>query len=166
MQAIVYTSHTGHTAQYARLLSARMGLPAYDLRQAVKTLPKGTEVLYLGWLCASSVKGYAKAKRRFRLVAVCGVGLCDTGCLIDEVRHAISLPADIPLFTLQGGIDLGALKGVYKMMIATLTKVFVNKKDKTPDDERMIALLTHTADYVSPDHLAAVLAWHEEATKR
>lgn len=161
MKAIVYVSETGHTAQYARLLSARMGLPAYDLKQAKRDLPKGTEIFYMGWLCASTVKGYSKAKRRFSIAAVCGVGLCDTGCLLDEVRRAISLPSDVPLFTLQGGIDLEALRGINKMMIATLTKVFVNKKDKTEDDKRMVELLTHTADYVSVDNLTAVMAWWE-----
>ena len=110
--AILYTSNTGHTCQYAHLLGDRLGLSVYSLPDANKQLPKGSPVIYLGWLHASHVKGYSKAAKRFALCAVCGVGLCDTGTLTDQVRKATSIPVDIPLFTLQGGIDRGRLKGM------------------------------------------------------
>ena len=72
---IVFTSNTGHTEQYARLLGNRIGLPVFSLREAEKSLPAGTPILYLGWIHASHVKGYADAARQFRVCAVCGVGL-------------------------------------------------------------------------------------------
>ena len=34
IEAIVYTSNTGNTAQYAKLLAARTGLPAYSAQEA------------------------------------------------------------------------------------------------------------------------------------
>ena len=80
--AIVYTSNTGHTRQYALLLGEQIGLPVYSLDKANAQLSGGSPVIYLGWLHASHVKGYAKAAARFDLRAVCAVGLCDTGTLI------------------------------------------------------------------------------------
>lgn len=162
MKAIVYTSNTGHTARYAALLGEKTGLPVYDLTAAKKSLNKGDSILYLGWLCASSVKGYSKAKKRYAIAAVCGVGLADTGCLLEEVRKANRIPTDTALFTLQGGIALEELRGVHKMMIAALTKMFVNKKDKTEEDHHMVELLTHTADFVSEDNLTALLEWYAD----
>ena len=89
--AIVYTSNTGYTRQYARLLGEQIGLPVYSLEEANSQLSGGSPVIYLGWIHASHVKGYSKAAKRFAVCAVCGVGLCDTGTLTSEVRTAICI---------------------------------------------------------------------------
>ena len=38
INAIVYTSNTGYTAQYARLLDEKTGMPVYSLDEAEKSL--------------------------------------------------------------------------------------------------------------------------------
>ena len=160
--AILYTSNTGHTCQYAHLLGDRLGLSVYSLPDANKQLPKGSPVIYLGWLHASHVKGYAKAARRFDLRAVCAVGLCDTGTLTDQVRKATSIPEGIPLFTLQGGIDRSRLKGMDKLMISMLTKGLASQKQRSAQDERMLELLSRDESYVSLENLSEVLRWYRE----
>ena len=157
--AIVYTSNTGHTRKYALLLGEQIGLPVYSLDEANAPLSGGSPVIYLGWLHASHVKGYSKAAKRFSLRAVCGVGLCDTGTLTDLVRKATSIPEDIPLFTLQGGIDRSRLKGVDKLMISMLTKGLASQKQRTEQDDRMLQLLSRDESYVSPDNLSEILQW-------
>ena len=156
---IVYTSNTGYTARYAALLSEKTGLPALSLAEAVKTLPQGTPVIYMGWLMAGSVKDYRKAARRFAVQAVCGVGLGDSGAQDDAARKACKLPADVPVFTLQGGMDIGKLKGPYRFAIQMLTKAMAAKKDRTPGEDQMLALLQKGGDYVDAKHLAPVLNW-------
>ena len=160
--AIVYTSNTGHTRQYALLLGERLGLPVYALNEANAQLSGGSPVIYLGWLHASHVKGYSGAAKRFAVCAVCGVGLCDTGPLIYEVRQASSIPEDIPLFTLQGGIDRSRLKGMDKLMISMLTKGLASQKHRSAQDERMLELLSKDENYVSPENLAGLLQWYRE----
>lgn len=160
--AILYTSNTGHTCQYAHLLGDRLGLSVYSLPDANKQLPKGSPVIYLGWLHASHVKGYAKAARRFDLRAVCAVGLCDTGTLTDQVRKATSIPEGIPLFTLQGGIDRSRLKGMDKLMISMLTKGLASKKQRSAQEERMLELLSRDESYVILENLSEVLRWYRE----
>ena len=160
--AIVYTSNTGHTRQYALLLSEQIGLPAYSLEEAGSQLSGGSPVIYLGWLHASHVKGYVKAVRRFDLRAVCAVGLCDTGTLTDQVRKATSIPEGIPLFTLQGGIDRSRLKGIDKLMISMLTKGLASQKQRSVQDDRMLELLSRDENYVSTESLADVLQWYRE----
>ena len=98
--AIIYTSKTGHTRQYAFLLGKEIGLPVYSYDESVYQLPGGSNVIYMGWIHASHIKGYSGAAKRFSVCAVCGVGLCDTGTLISEVRKATSIPEDIPLFSI------------------------------------------------------------------
>ena len=160
--AIVYTSNTGHTRQYALLLGERLGLPVYALNEANAQLSGGSPVIYLGWLHASHVKGYAKAARRFDLRTVCAVGLCDTGTLTDQVRKATSIPEGIPLFTLQGGIDRSRLKGMDKLMISMLTKGLDAQKQRSAQDDRMLELLRRDENYVCPENLAEVLQWYKE----
>ena len=161
--AIVYTSNTGFTARYAAMLGERTALPVYSLDEAKAALAKGTPVIYLGWLMAGTVRGYKKAARRYKICAVCGVGLCDTGSLLTEIRRAEKIPTATPLFTLQGGIDHEKLTGIYKKMIDTLIAFMRKKKNKSEDDARMLYLLENTGDYVSEEHLTDVLHWYDSA---
>ncbi len=59
---IVYTSAAGHTARYAAMLAEATGLPLHRLEET--KLPKDTPILFMGWLFAGNLKGYAKAAKR------------------------------------------------------------------------------------------------------
>ena len=106
MDAILYTTNTGSTEQYAKLLAQKTGLPACSLAEAKKRGFAGAKVVYLGWIMADSVKGYAEAAKRYRVCAVCGVGMGQTGTQTESVRKKSAIPANIPLFTLQGNFDV------------------------------------------------------------
>ena len=163
ISAIVYTSATGATAQYAQLLAGQTHLPVYSLRDARSALADGAEILYLGWIMASSVKGYADAAKRYRVRMVCAVGMAVTGTQLGEVRKASSIPEDTALFTLQGGYHPEKLRGMYSLMMRLMRKALVKqlteKPERTPADEDMIALLEHGGDRVSEENLAQPLAW-------
>lgn len=161
-KAIVFTSNTGFTARYAALLCEKLSLPAYPLADALAKLPKAMPVIYMGWLMAGSVKDYRKAAKHFAIEAVIGVGLGDTGTQDDAARKACRLPADFPVFTLQGGMDRSKLRGGYKAGIDMLTKVMSAKKNRTPGEDRMVDLLIRGGDYVSEKELSAVLAWAQQ----
>ena len=160
--AIVYTSKTGFTRQYAQLLGKRLGLPVYSLEDALYGLDQGSPILYLGWIHASAIRDYRKASKGFTLCAVCGVGLCDTGTLTDQVRKVTAIPASIPLFTLQGGFDRSKLKGLDKLMISMLVKGLSAQEKRSEQDERMLALLQTDGNYVSPENLKGVLDWYAD----
>ena len=160
--AIVYTSKTGFTRQYAQLLGKRLGLPVYSLEDALYGMDQGSPILYLGWIHASVIRDYRKAAKKFSVCAVCGVGLCDTGTLTDQVRKATDIPASIPLFTLQGGFDRSKLKGLDKLMISMLVKGLSSQEKRSEQDERMLALLQTDGNYVSPDNLKEILDWYED----
>ena len=165
VNAIVYTSNTGYTAQYAGLLGKRTGLPVYSLAEAGTKLPAGNCVIYLGWLMAGKVQGYAKAAKRYRVAAVCGVGMGATGSQLADVRKANSLGDELPLFTLQGGFDMGKLKGIYKLMMLVMAKTvgksLANKQDRTAEDQ-MLTLLTQGGSCVSEENLRPVLDWFSD----
>ena len=165
VKAIVYTSNTGTTAQYAGILAEKTGLSCYSMEEAKKSLKAGDEIIYLGWIMASSVKGYKDAKNNFTVRAVAGVGMRPTGTREDEVRNHTGIAGDIPVFVLQGGFDIKKLSGVYKLMMKLMVKA-VSKKlgektDKTPDEEAMLAMMLHGADCVSEENMKSLLEWYQ-----
>ena len=165
MKAIVYTSNTGYTEKYAQLLAEETGLPVYSLEKAGHRLARGTEIIYLGWLMAGKIKGYAAASRRYRIAAVCGVGMSASGSQMQDLQKANKLPPELPLFTLQGGFDLQRLHGIYKLMMQTMTKTvgkgMAAKQNLSPEEDAMLELLLHGGDYVSRENLQAVLSWYQ-----
>ena len=162
MKAIVYTSNTGHTAEYAKILGEKTGLPVYALSEATKQLSNGTEIIYLGWLFANNIKGYKNAAKQYKISAICAVGLCDTGTAIAEVRKVNAISEETPLFTMQGGMDKTKLHGINKVMINMLTKGMDSKKDRTEDDERMLYLLKNDQNYVSEENITAFMKWYKQ----
>lgn len=164
-KAIIYTSNSGHTTKYAEMLGNKLNLPIYSLKEAGKKLEKGTKIIYMGWLFANSVKCYKKAAKRYNIIAVCGVGLCDTGQLINEVRKATKLPDSIPLFTIQGGMDKSKLRGINKLLINMLTKGLQSQKERSEQDEHMLSLLQNDVSYVSEDNLTEFIKYYEAITE-
>lgn len=164
MNAIIYTTNTGSTARYAELLACATGLPAYSLAEAKSAVSTGAEVIYLGWIMAGSVKGYAAAARRYRVRAVCAVGMGQTGTQTDSVRKKAAIPADVPVFTLQGNFDVKKLHGVYRpmmeLMVKTAGKALVEKSDRTPEVDDMLDMMLHGGERVKAENLRAVLDWY------
>ena len=164
MNAIIYTTNTGSTECYARLLTQKTGLPAYSLAEAKKRVFAGTEIIYLGWIMAGSVKGYAEAAKRYQVRAVCGVGMGQTGTQTDSVRKKSGIPADIPLFTLQGNFDVKKLHGVYRpmmeIMVKTAGKGLAEKSDCTPEEDDMLDMMLHGGERVKEENLSTVLDWY------
>lgn len=163
--AIVYTSNTGFTAQYASLLGGETGLPVYTLEDAEKSLPQNSPIVYLGWLAAGKVQGYDKAVTKFNLQALCAVGMTRSGSQMEDVKKSNKLPEGLPLFTLQGGFDLKKLRGVYKLMMTVMSRMVAKKlaakTDRTPDEEDTLDLFQNGGSRVSLEILKPVLDWYE-----
>ena len=166
--AIVYTSNTGFTAQYASLLGGETGLPVYSLEDAGKKLLRNAPILYMGWLAAGKVQGYSDAAKQYPIAALCAVGMTRSGSQMEDVKKSNQLPEGLPLFTLQGGFDLHKLRGVYKLMMTVMSKMVAKKlaakTDRTPDEEDTLDLFQNGGSRVSLENLKPVLAWYQEVS--
>lgn len=164
MDAIIYTTNTGSTESYAKLLAQETGLPAYSLTEAKKSVPNGAEIIYLGWISAGVVKGYAKAAKCYHIRAVCAVGMGQTGTQTDGVRKKSAVLATIPLFTLQGNFNVKKLHGIYRpmmeIMVKTAGKSLAAKKDRTPEEDDTLDMMLHGGERVRIENLSAVLDWY------
>ena len=166
MEATIYTTNPGSAEQYARLLAQKTGLPAYSLAEAKKRDFAGAKVVYLGWIMAGSVKGYAEAAKRYRVCAVCGVGMGQTGTQTESVRKKSAIPANIPLFILQGNFNVKKLHGIYRLMmeimVKTVGKSLAEKKERTPEENDMLDMMRCGGDRVKAENLSAVLDWYSK----
>ena len=70
MEAIVYTSNTGTTKEYAKLLGKKLSLPVYSIDEAKGKVEFGSKIIYLGWIMASGIKGYKKALKDYDIRAI------------------------------------------------------------------------------------------------
>lgn len=166
MDAILYTSNSGFTAHYATLLGEATGLPVYPLGEAGR-LAKGSEVIYLGWLMAGGVKGCRKALARFRVRALCAVGMGAEGSQTPEgIATQNHLDEEIAVFYLQGGFDITKLHGIYKFMMTCMAKgmgkKLSEKPKRTAEEDAMLEMMQHGGDCVRAENLAPILRWWEE----
>ena len=164
MEAIVYTSNTGTTKEYAKLLSDKLSLPYYSLDEIKNKFKPGGKIIYLGWIMASGVKGYKKAIKDYDVCAVGAVGMGATGTQVKEVRTKNKIPSSKPVFTLQGGFDVKKLHGIYKLMMTIMVKTagkgLANKQDRTQEEDQMLEMMLHGGKYVDEKNLKAILDWY------
>ena len=165
MKAIIYTSNTGSTAEYAKLLGKELNLPVYSLQQAKTKVSADSEIIYLGWIMAGGIKGYKEAVKTYKVCAVCGVGMGQTGTQLKEVREKNAIPQRIPLFTLQGNFDVKKLHGAYRfmmnVMVKTAGKGLANKTDRTPEEDDMLDMMINGGKRVSLQNLKEVTEWYK-----
>jgi len=162
MDGIVYESNTGTTERYAKLLAEKTGLPVYAHAVAKKQLSQGAKIIYLSWLCAGQIKGYAKAAKYFDVQGVGAVGMSipSEKLMVDIMqRNGISLD---DLYYLPGSLDKSKLKGMNKLMLDAAAKSMIKdiqgKTDPTPDDEIMLHMLIHGGDWMDESYLQPLIS--------
>ena len=166
---IVYSSNTGHTRQYAQMLSEALDIPAYDLKTVPPTLD-GLETIYMGWLMAGSVVGYAKAAKKFKIRCVVGVGMTpESAEQTEDVAKKVKPGAGVPVFYLQGGYDFNKLGAMHKMMMKAVTpsilKRFDGKSEAEKEADPTYRMITRGDSVVSAERLEPVIRWYRATEK-
>ena len=133
--AIIYNSETGSCDRYARELSRNLHIPCEPLHKYhVRTDGK---VIYVGWVMAGSVVGYAKAAKTLDIAAVVAVGMSPvTDKLVAEGRVKNNIPDSVQYFVLQGGFDINKLNkpmhAAMTVMDKKISRGLLAKEAKTP----------------------------------
>ena len=165
MEAIIYTTNTGSAEQYAKMLAEQTGLSVFSMEEAKSEVEEGSEIIYLGWIMAAQVKGYKTAAKKCKIRAVCAVGMEKTGTRTEEIRKKTFVPAEVPLFTLQGNFNVKKLHGFYRlmmsMMVKMVTKQLVAKTDRTQRENEMLEIMLQGGENVRKENLAEVLDWYK-----
>ena len=155
MKTIVYQSNTGSAQRYAQMLAEKLDMPCMPLKLAKKELPAGEEAVYIGWVRANTIVGYAQAAKRWKLTCAAAVGMNpNTATYLDILKQHNK--TSIPLFYLRGGLDLAKLKGLNKLLIKAVREDILTRSD---DDTGMTEVLRSGADLVSEDDLTEIIAF-------
>lgn len=153
---IVYETNSGSTKRYAEMMGKKLDIPVLSLEEALKTLPKEDNVLYLGWVMANKIQGLKKAKKRFKLVCACAVGMNPASEKYSKIITEAN-SADCPLFYLRGTLDYSKLNRIQKMLLNSIRIDL--EKQKKPGTEDIISLLRDGGDFVSEESLSEVIAF-------
>ncbi|MDE5546279.1 MAG: hypothetical protein K2I88_02320 [Anaeroplasmataceae bacterium] len=103
VDAIVYTSRSGHTYVYAKALAEELNLPFYTRKEAKKYLPTGASIIYMSWVKENIIVKY-NSMLKYHIDSVCAVGILPaTEERLGIVRYTNQLYAK--LFYLPGGIQ-------------------------------------------------------------
>ena len=165
MKAIIYTTNTGSAEQYAKMLAEETELSVFSMEEAKSEVEEGSEIIYLGWIMAAQVKGYKTAAKKYKIRAVCAVGMEKTGTRTEEIRKKTFVPAEVPLFTLQGNFNVKKLHGLYRLMMSMMVKMVTKqlgaKTDRTQRENEMLEIMLHSGENVRKENLAEVLDWYK-----
>lgn len=165
MKAIIYTTNTGSTAQYAKMLAEKTGVQAFSMEEAKSKIEAGSEIIYLGWIMAAQIKGYMAAAKKYKIRAACAVGMERSGTRTEEIRKKTCVPPDIPLFTLQGNFNVKKLHGLYRLMMNLIVKMVTKqlgaKAERTQRENEMLEIMLHGGENVRKENLKSVLDWYK-----
>jgi len=163
INAIIYTSNTGSTKEYAELLSKELNIPAYSLKESHNLIKPESEIIYLGWVMGNNIQGFSEAKKMYKIDTVCAVGLNTADKNSNEIKQINVLPESTKLFLLKGGLNKSKLHGINKMIMSVVSRNTIKKlqdKDEITNDEAdILDLMIHGGSRVSIYNLTDVIDW-------
>lgn len=155
---IVYESKTGFTKRYADMLSAKMELKVFRVKDLAR-VNRDEEIIFLGWMKVGKIQGLNKV-RNYNVKAVCGSGSGRTAEPDTETVIARNKIENLPFFYLRGGcFPLRELKGMDKIMLSMFIKMLKSRKDKDEKTEESISIIENGFDGVKEENLAPVVEW-------
>lgn len=126
IDAIVYSSNTGFSKQFAYSLAVKTKIEIYDLKEAKKKLPKGANIIYFSWINANKINNIKKVKS-FNVLyyAVCGLNTYNEEMVerIKEVNNVSNL------YYLEGGIRYRYLN-LFQRFLMNMIRKSLKKKSK------------------------------------
>lgn len=173
IKGIIYQSASGHAEKYANIMSESLGIPSYDLFQALRQLDKNDEVIFIGWIRNRDFMGYGFMLKRYDVKAVCAVGAVDeeNSCYaLDRIERRYHISENAPLFYLRGGLDSRKTRGSDRRIVNYLKDDLAKKisrcqkrnKPVDPYDQALFRALVNGGDYVCKQNLRDVLKWYHQ----
>lgn len=167
---IVYTSETGFTEKYATLLGEKLKLPVKRLDTALETMHKNEPIFYLGWLMAGKIKDLDKARKQFRLMGACGVGIRpDVDNMVTVLTKSLKMPLG-SVFYLPGGYDPTTLKKSYKrpltLVLGILSKKIKKQPEQTSEEEKLLQVLSQGGSLVDESLLRPLEVFITKESKK
>jgi len=164
---IVYQSETGSTKRYAEMLAKAEKLKCVALEQALETLEKGAEVIYMGPLMAGRILGADRAVKQFAVKVACGVGMSPTGAQVLSTMSKANQIPNAPMFYLQGGWAPKQVPWIKRRMVNMVTRnvrksLQAKGTRRTREEQAYLDMLLKGGDFVAYENLNSLRKWLHE----
>ena len=171
---IVYTSQTGFTEKYMKMLGERINGEVITLKDAKKKpdsfFSDADSIVYAGWLMAGKVTGsdwMIKHLPAFsgKKLAICCVGgspsdapdvTYDMDKLLSEENRKI-----VSAFYMPGGMNYDRMSGPSRLAMKAFASMLKKRKNQTEDQKKMAEMIAHNYDISDPKYLDPVVAFIE-----
>lgn len=165
-KSVVFSSNTGFTEAYARMLSDEIGVPVFSLKQACRHLQRGDSVFYIGWVKASRIIGLRRASGRFSVAGVASVGLMMDGESLERIKRGNGISDNMPYFALPGGLALDKLHGLDKLLFNLGRKAMARtSREPGKDNMETYKILTEGVSFVDKKHLKPIINAYRKPSK-
>lgn len=148
---IVYESNTGHTEEYAKMLSTALDIPCVSLKDYK---PDFEEVIFMGWIMAGMIKGYSKIKNKATIICTIAVGIMPE---TKEKTDALIKNNDInkQFFYLQGGANYHKLRCIKKRLLKAVGKKMA--KESLEENKEIVEIIKNGGSLVKKENLNEII---------
>lgn len=158
IKAIIYNSSTGHTFRYAKMLSEKLDIPCYAIKDANRKVNSNDEIIYLSWVCANMITGIKKIRNKYNVKCYGVVGLYPKS--EENTNNLIKTNnIDKPVFYLQGGLDYSKLNWI-KTKVLHMVGKYLEKKNSNKSTQ-IVEIFKNGADFVTEENLKEILEFLE-----
>lgn len=166
---VIYNSQTGFTKRYAEWIADAAGADCLTLSAAKKKNLTAYETIIFGsWACAGSISKISWFKENIdkwedkQLIAFC-VG----GSPIDNPEIDLALKQTfnesqqkkVRIFYCPGGFNYEKMSVSSKLMMKMFVKTLSAKKDKTPEEQTMIKMISSSYDISDKKYIEPILQY-------
>lgn len=163
---VIYNSQTGFTKHYAEWIAEESGADCFELKKAKKkNLDEYDAIVYGGWACAGSIskigwfKGNINKWADKKLIVFCVGGSPEDNPDIDAfLKNAFKdSEKKVDVFYCQGGFNYEKMSVSSKVMMKMFTNMLKSKKDKTPEEENMVKMISSSYDISDKKYIKPIL---------
>ncbi len=165
---VIYNSQTGFTKRYAEWIAEEANADCFSLVEAKKrNVDEYDVIIYGGWACAGSISKISWFKSNMnrwsekKLIVFCVGGSPIENPEIDEaIKNNFRTPEleKVNKFYCPGGFDYDKMSTSSKLMMKMFIKMLKSKKDKTPEDEDMIRIISSSYDITDKKYIEPIIA--------
>lgn len=157
---IIYVSRHGYTKRYAEMAAQKLGVKAYDLKEAKKELKKGEPVIYMAGINNNRLNDLKKVSKRYDIKSVVATGMSFYRDTLPELIRIINMFEEgFPLFYAQGGLDPTKLTKIERFFVQMSLAPYNQITEPTEQDYKTVDMLSNAGDYVSEDKLYPFYAY-------
>ncbi len=144
--------------EYAKMLSEKLKIPCYSVKNASKYFKKKDAIIYLGWIRATTVVGYKKISRKYQIISVGAVGAYPkSNEYVEQLMKYNHIKQQ--LFYLRGGIDYEKLNKFYQKLLKLVGKAIIMEN---PKDKEMSRLFQQGGNFVNLKQLSPMISYIKE----